>query len=87
VATATRQDRHSSFTLAASPEWKRWLSGLAGHLRSDRSKAVDLALIELANARGYDRPAPPRSPERGPAEAPPRPSDSDPNGEIGGPPR
>lgn len=55
-----------TMTVACSPEWKRWSAGLAAYLRVDRSKLVDLALVDLAERHGYDVPAPARIPNQEP---------------------
>ena len=46
--------------LKGSPEWKEWVDDLAAHCRTDLSKLVDLALVELAKSRGFNREAPQR---------------------------
>ena len=46
--------------LKGSPEWKAWVDDLAVHCRTDLSKLVDLALVELAKSRGFNREAPQR---------------------------
>lgn len=46
--------------LKGSPEWKAWVDDLAAHCRTDLSKLVDLALVELAKSRGFGREAPQR---------------------------
>lgn len=45
--------------LKGSPEWKDWVDALAEHCRTDLSKLVDRALVDLAKSEGFD-PKPPQ---------------------------
>ena len=47
-------------TLKGSPEWKAWVDELADLCRTDTSKLIDMALVELAKARGFKKEAPRR---------------------------
>jgi hypothetical protein len=47
-------------TLKGSAEWKEWVDGLADHCRTDVSKLIDRALVNLAKTEGYNKEAPRR---------------------------
>jgi hypothetical protein len=47
-------------TLKGSTEWKTWVDELADHCRTDVSKLIDQALVELAKSKGFTKGAPRR---------------------------
>lgn len=47
-------------TIKGTPEWGGWVRGFAAFKRTDASKLIDLALVKLAEAEGYEPKAPPR---------------------------
>jgi hypothetical protein len=47
-------------TLKGSLEWKAWVDELADLCRTDTSKLIDMALVEFAKARGFQKEAPRR---------------------------
>jgi hypothetical protein len=48
------------FSLRGSPEWKAWVEDLASYCRVDVAKLIDIALADLAKARGFGKEAPKR---------------------------
>lgn len=47
-------------TVRASEQWKAWVDGLANHCRTDLSKLIDRALVDMARKEGYEREVPDR---------------------------
>jgi hypothetical protein len=47
-------------TLKGSAEWKDWVDALADYCRTDVSKLIDQALVELAKSKGFTKEAPRR---------------------------
>lgn len=59
---ATDQPRPGpALTIKGSGDWASWVREGAEFCRTDVSKLVDAALIDYLRARGFDKPAPPRT--------------------------
>lgn len=52
--------RPLAVTIKGTREWGDWVRGFAAFKRTDTSKLIDLALVKLAEAEGYEPKAPPR---------------------------
>jgi hypothetical protein len=56
-------DANEAVTIKGDAEGKTGIDGLADHCRLDAARVVDRAVIEYAQAEGYDRKTPQREME------------------------
>jgi hypothetical protein len=51
---------NARFQIRMSPEFRGWTDELADHLRMEKSALIERALVSLAKAVAFDKPAPKR---------------------------